>query len=70
MTNRTSDSGAEYISPGEASRIAFVTPRTLTRLANRGELRTKTLPSGHRRYRREDVEGLLKPKKPRSQISV
>lgn len=71
MTKRTSDSEAEYISPGEASRIAFVTPKTLTRLANRGELRTKKLSSGHRRYHREDVEALLEDDStPRSQLSA
>lgn len=61
MTKSTSDSTTEYITPGEASRIAFVTPRTMTRLAKRGTVRTLALPSGHRRYLRADVEALLNP---------
>jgi DNA-binding transcriptional MerR regulator len=61
MTKRPDGPDAEYITPGEASRLAFVTPRTLTRLAKRGSVRAKELPSGHRRYLRSDVEALLTP---------
>lgn len=44
--------------PSEAAEILRVTPRTLIRMASRGELQVITLPSGHRRYNAEQVQRL------------
>lgn len=59
MTKRHETEVEEYISPKEATQIAFVSSRTLTRMAEAGTIRAKKLPSGHRRYHRDDVEHLL-----------
>lgn len=49
----------DYIRPAEAATIAYVSTKTLSRLADDGKVRSITLPSGHRRYCREDVEALV-----------
>lgn len=46
--------------PGEAKQLLRVDPRTLRRMAERGEVEAIKLPSGHRRYTRESVLALLK----------
>lgn len=46
------------MAPGEAADSLYVTTKTLGRMAERGDIRSFTLPSGHRRYSREDVEAL------------
>jgi putative resolvase len=48
----------EWIAPGEASDLLGVSPKTLTRMADVGEVRSRRLPSGHRRYLRSSVEAL------------
>lgn len=52
------DQAAEYITPAEASRIAFLTPKSLSRLADEGKIGA-IRPGKHRRYRRADVEALV-----------
>lgn len=47
-----------YLSPGDASSRLGVSLRTMGRLADRGDVRAVTLPSGHRRYALEDIEAL------------
>lgn len=62
MTNRT-DQIEPFcdLTPSEASRLSGVTPLTLSRMADRGEL-TISRPSGtHRRYNRSEIEALAKP---------
>ena len=61
MTERTTDPEAAFLRPGEAARRLRVHPRTLTRMAERGDLHSMTLPSGHRRYSEADVEALANP---------
>ena len=61
MIATTNPDEMEYISPAEASHIASLTTKTLTRMADAGTIRAKKLPSGHRRYLRSDVEALLTP---------
>lgn len=46
------------LKPGEAAALLGVTPKTMARLVARGDVRAVTLPSGHRRYSRADVEKL------------
>ena len=52
---------SEYLSTGQVARMLGVDPSTVTRWDESGKLRPAlTLPSGHRRYRRSDIEALLK----------
>lgn len=55
MPNRTIEDASEYMSPGEAGALLHVHTRTISRMADRGEIRTIRVGSGHRRYKREDV---------------
>lgn len=58
MTNSPQpDTTAEYITPGEASRIVYLSTRTLSRLADEGKI-ASIRPGKHRRYLRSDVEAL------------
>lgn len=59
MTKRTIEDTGAYLRPGEAATLLQVHPRTLTRMAERSELESITLPSGHRRYLRSDIEALV-----------
>lgn len=70
MTKRTSKDAAEYITPAAATQIAPVTAKTLGRMADDGTIRARRLPSGHRRYNRQDVENLLSPVSSRQQEAV
>jgi excisionase family DNA binding protein len=51
--------GDDYLSTAEAARIAGVSVRTIDRYVAAERLACMRLPSGHRRYRRDDVERLL-----------
>ena len=48
--------------PGEAARLLHINVRTLARWAQEGRIAFVLLPSGHRRYRVEDVEAIRLPK--------
>lgn len=54
------------MAPGEAAESLYVTTKTLGRMAERGDIRAITLPSGHRRYSRDDVEALAAGHSPAS----
>lgn len=60
MTQRTTSPAPDYLTPGQAAAIAHVAVRTIHRYGTAGLLGFITLPSGHRRYSRKDVEALLK----------
>lgn len=49
---------ADTLSTAEAARLLGVAPRTLTKRADRGEIRPAvgSYPHGSRRYRRDDIE--------------
>ena len=47
------------LKPREVAALFRVSVRTLARYADNGDLPVITLPSGHRRYRRADVERVL-----------
>jgi excisionase family DNA binding protein len=51
----------ELLTIAEAAAILKVHRDTLRRLEKRGQLAALRLPSGHRRYRRADIEALAKP---------
>ena len=46
----------KYLSPTEVADLLMVTPMTVRRWANKGELRALTTPGGHRRFTQEDVD--------------
>lgn len=49
-----------YLMPGEAADMLGVSTTTLATWALKGRVRAVTLPSGHRRYVREDIETLAR----------
>lgn len=55
MTNRQVP---EMLLPEEASRRLGVSTRTLARWSREGMIKVVVLPSGHRRYRVEDIEAM------------
>ena len=59
MTQRPNPAPGDLLTPGQAAAIAHVTVRTIHRYGTAKRIRFLTLPSGHRRYLREDVEALL-----------
>lgn len=59
MTQRPKPAPGDLLTPGQAAALAHVTPRTIHRYGTAGRISFVTLPSGHRRYSREDVEALL-----------
>lgn len=52
-------SSEAWIGLGEASRLLGITPATLRRWADGGQVTTFTTPGGHRRFPREAIVGLL-----------
>ncbi|WP_292727164.1 helix-turn-helix domain-containing protein [Microbacterium sp. UBA837] len=50
----------ELVTVSEAARIAFLSVDTIRRYADKGVLAVVRTPSNHRRFRRADVEALLK----------
>ena len=50
---------SELMSVGKAAELLAVSPQTLRRWARQGRVSCVRLPSGHRRFRREDVLPLL-----------
>ncbi|PPG35179.1 MerR family DNA-binding transcriptional regulator [Pseudoclavibacter sp. RFBG4] len=55
------DKAGDLLTPRETAERLHVHPRTLIRMAERAELDPVVLPSGHRRYRREEVERIVAP---------
>src|SRR5581483_7930795 len=51
--------GDQWLTLGEASRLLGVTPVTLRRWADRGQIRSYTTPGGHRRFPRSAVVALV-----------
>lgn len=59
MTNSPEvDEQSSYVTPQEASRIAFLSAKSLSRLADEGKIRM-IRPGVHRRYLRSDIEALV-----------
>lgn len=47
---------------GETARLLGVSTDTIRRWADEGRIPVVTLPSGHRRFRPEDIETIREPK--------
>lgn len=59
MTNKElRDKEETYVFPRVAAKMLHVDPRTLQRMAERGEVEAIKLPSGHRRYLLESIEAI------------
>lgn len=50
----------ELYTPGEVARIFRVDPKTVTRWAKQGKLASVRTLGGHRRYRKSDVDAILR----------
>lgn len=62
--------GDEWLSLGEAARLLGVTPNTLRRWTDRGQVASFTTPGGHRRFPRTAIEALLpSPRTRRPQLA-
>jgi len=58
MTNRAVEAEA-LLTPAEVASLFRVDPKTVTRWAKAGKLTSLRTLGGHRRYRAEEVRGLL-----------
>lgn len=54
----------EWLNIGDAARLIGVHPDTLRRYEAAGRISAQRTPSGHRRFRRADVEALLRSPEP------
>lgn len=59
MQNQPNEAEAAYMTPAEACALLRISERTLWRYQEDGHISAVRLPSGHRRFRREDVERLV-----------
>ena len=50
----------EYLSPGQVASVLHVTPKTVSRWAAQGRLPCLVTLGGHRRFRRQDIENILR----------
>jgi excisionase family DNA binding protein len=55
----TENSADPLLTPAEVARLFRVDPKTVTRWATTGRLRSLRTPGGHRRFRESDVRALL-----------
>jgi excisionase family DNA binding protein len=59
LRTATSPKRSPWLSLGEASRLLGITPATLRRWADHGDVATFVTPGGHRRFPRTLIEGLV-----------
>ncbi len=59
MDGRRPDGATEWMSIHEAASLMGVSPATLRRWSDAGDIRTFTTPGGHRRFSRSAIAGLL-----------
>jgi excisionase family DNA binding protein len=57
---QTEESADDLLKPGEVAALLRVSLDTVRRYGDAGDLPCITLPGGHRRYRRADVDALLR----------
>lgn len=54
------DEGSEYLTTGQVAGLLCVSPKTVSRWASHGDLACLVTLGGHRRFRRRDVEKVLR----------
>jgi excisionase family DNA binding protein len=59
--SQVADETSEYVTPAEAERIAFLSAKQISRLADAGRI-AFIRPGKHRRYLRADVMALVAPR--------
>ncbi|HUX69181.1 MAG TPA: helix-turn-helix domain-containing protein [Cellulomonadaceae bacterium] len=59
MPTETNASHQEWITSADVARRLGVSARTVYRMIDRGDLKPRRLPSGHRRYLASEVDTLL-----------
>ena len=52
--------GNEYLTPSQVARVLHVSPKTVSRWASQGNFACLVTMGGHRRFRRRDVENVLR----------
>lgn len=65
MTETTDRDGnaSTLLRPREVADMLHVHPRTLQRMADRGDITAVVLPSGHRRYRHDEIHRIINGRK-------
>lgn len=61
MNRRIASEQTALLTAGQAATILGVSPGTVRRWAQKGQISYVALPSGLMRFRREDIEMLLQP---------
>ena len=61
MPDTTNQDPEDYLASTDAARYVGVSTRTLLRYEESGRLAAERLPSGHRRYRRSELDKLRRP---------
>jgi len=59
MVSQPAGTGSPWLSLGQASRLLGITPATLRRWSDQGEVATFVTPGGHRRFPRTVIEGMV-----------
>ena len=59
MVTNLASGGSPWLSLGQASRLLGITPATLRRWSDQGEVATFVTPGGHRRFPRTVIEGMV-----------
>ncbi|HEY8760877.1 MAG TPA: helix-turn-helix domain-containing protein [Candidatus Dormibacteraeota bacterium] len=59
MVSTLASAGSPWLSLGQASRLLGITPATLRRWSDQGEVATFVTPGGHRRFARTVIEGMV-----------
>jgi excisionase family DNA binding protein len=59
MVTSLASGGSPWLSLGQASRLLGITPATLRRWSDQGEVATFVTPGGHRRFPRTVIEGMV-----------
>ncbi|ORA83316.1 helix-turn-helix domain-containing protein [Mycobacterium malmoense] len=59
MSSKHPDTGSEFLAVGEAAGLVGVSVDTLRRWERNGRIIALRTPTGHRRFRRADIEALL-----------
>ena len=55
--------GPELLTPAEVAALFRVDPKTITRWAKAGRLTSLRTAGGHRRYYKDEIEGMLVPER-------